>query len=336
MTLKELLSVSTALLTLGALTPTMVYAECHVVEPPVMQYSYDYQRDRSVGSSIPIATVNFETVLECEQSPGDSHLDLIIDNGGGWQSKVTPYHGQVMMRPELRDSVGIVWNNRIASDEARVEFSSGKPFSRRIGSHSGRIRVSDSFDFYYIAAGISPGMDISPGTISVNYGNGSHVTNLYELNFPAIPLHALSCSVDSDNIDISFGKVNELEIGNVDDKPLDSVVKRVDWNIQCDPGTNVGLRINTAKSFLNNVVIPQEILEGNADGIGIKMRYLSMARSIQDIQFGQTMPWGKIPDSKHRAKQSVLIPLEFYLVKTKSNTQPGKLQASATIELRHE
>lgn len=336
MTLKELLSVSTALLTLGALIPTMVYAECHVVEPPVMQYSYDYQRDRSVGSSIPIATVNFETVLECEQPSEDSHLDLIIDNAGGWQSRVTPYHGQVMMLPEFRDSVGIVWNNRMASDEARVEFSGGKPYSRRIGNHPGRIRVSDSFAFYYIATGISPGMDISPGTITVNYGNGSDVVNLYELNFPSIPLHALSCSVDNENIDVSFGKVNELDIGNVGDEPLDSVIKRVDWNIQCDSGTNVGLRVNTAKSFLNNVVIPQEILEGNADGIGIKMRYLSMAKSNQDIKFGQTMPWGKIPDSQYRAKQSVFIPLEFYLVKTKSDTQPGKLQASATIELRHE
>lgn len=333
MTIKEPL-LATAMLMLCALIPTRAYAGCYLVEPPVMQFSYDYQRDRSIGSTVPIATVSFDSVLECEPSSDGTSFDLIMDNAKGWQSKVSPYQGRVMMLPEYRDSVGLVWHNSVENDETKVDLERGQPFSRKISS--GRVRVNDRFDFYYVAAGILPGMDISPGNITINYSDGKKTDGLYELNFPAIPLHALSCSVDSENLNVSFGKVNEENIGDISQEPLDAVIRRIDWSIQCDPGTNVGLRVNTAKSYLNNVVVAHDVLDGDADGIGVKMRYLSMERAKQDIQFGQTMPWGKTPDSQYKAKQSVFIPLEFYLVKTKNNTTPGKLQASATIELRHE
>ncbi|MFQ1743818.1 fimbrial protein [Aeromonas veronii] len=320
----------------SACCPWQAKAECLVVGEPAMTMGYDYQRDRAVGSPDPIATVTFETQLRCDgESNGQLPMLEMGLAGRGYNARAMPNIGEVNLLPGNMDSVGFVWRNSINGQQNRVA-GNGEPVRRTLATDGDTIRVQDSFYFYYVAGALQPGRDIAPAPIPVSYQGSAGRVPLYTLEFPAIPLFARACTVKTEKMDIDFGKVEMNQIRSADQDPLPQMVRRQPLELECDPGTNVGFRVIAAKQQFGNTLLTSEALDSSAKGVGVKMRYSSLARTSKEVRFGETMTWGRTAETRYGTNQFVTIPFEFYLVKTESDITAGLFTADATIEMRHE
>lgn len=301
-----------------------------------MTMSYDYQRDRAVGSPDPIARVTFETQLSCDGENNNQLPTLEMGlPGRSYHARAMPSIGEVNLLSGNMDSVGFVWRNSINGQQRRVAFN-GEPVQRTLATDGDTIRVHDSFDFYYVAGALQPGRDIAPAPITVSYQGDAGRVPLYTLEFPSIPLVARACTVKTDKMDIDFGKVEMNQIRPAEQEPLPQMVRSQPLDLECDPGTNVGFRVMAAKQQFGNTLLTSETLDSSAKGVGVKMRYSSLARTSKEVRFGETLSWGRTAETQYGANQHVTIPFEFYLVKTESDITAGLLQADATIEMRHE
>lgn len=315
--------------------PWQARAECRTVGEPAMTLYYDYQRDRAAGSPDPIARVNFDTELRCDAPSEAQQLQLDLA-GRGYSSVPTPNIGEVNMLADSKNSVGFVWHNRVNGREQRV-VAGGAPLTRSLSADGETIRIHDAFHFYYLSGLLQPGFDISPSPIQVSYLGKAGKVPLYELNFPAIPLFARSCSIKTPRMDVDFDKVEQNLIQGSEQEPLPAVVRQLSLELDCDPGTNVDFRVTATKQQFGHTLLNSETLDTSAKGVGVKMRYASSNfRSNQEIRFGETLRWGRTPELGYAAVQRVSIPFEFYLVKTESEVVPGRLEANANIEIRHE
>lgn len=316
--------------------PWQAKAECHVVGEPAMTMSYDYQRDRAVGSPDPIAEVTFETRLRCDdESNGQPPMLEMGLAGRGYNVRTMPNIGEVNLLSGSMDSVGFVWHNNINGQLRRVVVN-GEPVQRTLAANDDTIRVRDTFYFYYVAGALQPGRDIAPTPIPISYQGSAGRIPLYTLEFPSIPLFARACTVKTAKMDIDFGNVEMNQIRSADQDPLPQMVRSQPLELECDPGTNVGFRVMAAKQQFGNTLLTSETLDSSAKGVGVKMRYSSLARTSKEVRFGETMSWGRTAETSYGANQHVTIPFEFYLVKTESGITAGLFTADATIEMRHE
>ncbi|TNI14824.1 fimbrial protein [Aeromonas veronii] len=316
--------------------PWQAKAACRVVGDPAMTMSYDYQRDRAVGSIEPIATVTFETQLRCDgESSGQLPMLEMGQAGRSYNARTVPGIGDVNLLSGSMDSVGFVWRNSINGQQRRVAFN-GEPVQRTMAADGDTIRVLDSFYFYYVAGALQPGRDIAPAPITVSYQGDAGRVPLYTLEFPSIPLVARACTVKTEKLDIDFGKVEMNQILSAELPPLPEMVRSQPIELECDPGTNVGFRVTNAKQQFGTTLLTSETLDSSAKGVGVKMRYISLARTAKEVRFGETMSWGRTAETRYGANQFVTLPFEFYLVKTESDIKPGLFTAEATIEMRHE
>lgn len=321
----------------GMLSPWQARAECRVTGGPNMSLSYDYQRDRAVGSPDPIATVRFDTELRCDAEQESSLPVLMIgETAQGYSNHITRNMGEVNMLAGGQDSIGFVWRNTLNGQDARILLGHNAPATRKLIADGSAIHVQDTFHFYYVAGVLQPGRDIAPTPIQISYQGVNGTAPLYELVFPSIPLFARACSLRSERMDIDFGNVEMGDIRKMGEEPSAKVVRQQDLELTCDPGTNVGFRITPARQQDNQILLGSDTLDSAAKGVGLKMRYHNIARSQHDIRFGETLQWGRTNESRTQAAQSVNIPFEFYLVRTEDNISAGKFEAQATLELRHE
>ncbi|WP_421225241.1 fimbrial protein [Aeromonas jandaei] len=312
--------------------PWQAKAACRVEGDPAMTMSYDYQRDRAVGSIEPIATVTFETQLRCDgESSGQLPMLEMGQAGRSYNARTVPGIGEVNLLSGNTDSVGFSWNNKVNGQKRSVAFN-GQPIRRTLTGEVDTIHVQDSFKFYYVAGALQPGRDIAPAPIPVSYQGEL----LYTLEFPAIPLFARACTVKTERLDIDFGKVEMNQILSAELPPLPEMVRSQPIELECDPGTNVGFRVTNAKQQFGTTLLTSETLDSSAKGVGVKMRYISLARTSKEVRFGETMSWGRTAETRYGANQFVTLPFEFYLVKTESDIKPGLFTAEATIEMRHE
>lgn len=319
------------------LYPWQARAECQVIGGPNMSLSYDYQRDRAVGSPAPIATVRFDTELRCDAESDATPPLLVMGEGEqGYSKQVSRNIGEVNMLMGGEDSVGFRWRNNVRGREALIPLGQSNPITRTLMADGESFWVNDTFQFYYVAGALQPGRDIAPSPLQINYKGASGSTPLYELVFPSIPLFARACSVSSQRMDIDFGKVEMNDIRKTGEEPSAKVVRHQDLELTCDPGTNVGFRVIPARQQDNHILLGSDTLDSTAKGVGLKMRYHNLARSQHDIRFGETLLWGRTNESRTQTAQSVNIPFEFYLVRTEDNISAGKFEAQATLELRHE
>ena len=319
------------------LYPWQARAECRVTAGPNMSLSYDYQRDRAVGSPDPIATVRFDTELHCDVEHELSQPVLMIgERAQGYRNQVTRNMGEVNILAGGQDSVGFVWRNSINGEEKRVSLGQSNPVTRKLTANGAAVRVQDTFHFYYVAGALQPGRDIAPAPLTVSYQGAGGISPLYELVFPSIPLFARACSVRNERMDIDFGNVNMNDIRETGAEPLSQVVRQQALELVCDPGTNVGFRVIPARQQDNNILLGSETIGTAAKGVGVKMRYSNLAKSLREVHFGETQQWGRTSEVRSATEQSVNIPFEFYLVRTTPDIEAGKFEAQATIEMRHE
>ncbi|MGL5484661.1 MAG: fimbrial protein, partial [Shewanella sp.] len=299
--------------------------------------SYDYQRDRAVGSPDPIATVRFDTELRCDAEQESSPPVLMIgETAQGYSNHVTRNLGEINMLAGGQDSVGFIWRNSINGQDARIPLGHNAPATRKLIADGSAVRVQDTFHFYYVAGVLQPGRDIAPTPLKVSYQGVNGTAPLYELAFPSIPLFARACSINSQRMDIDFERVEMGDIRKIGEEPLSKVVRQQDLEIVCDPGTNVGFRVTPARQQDGNVILGSDTLASAAKGVGVKMRYSNAARSQHEVRFGETLHWGRTSEARTAAEQSVNIPFEFYLVRTTPDIVAGKFEAQATLEMRHE
>lgn len=125
-------------------------------------------------------------------------------------------------------------------------------------------------------------------------------------------------------------------IRTAEQEPLPQMVRSQPFDLECDPGTNVGFRVIAAKQQFGNTLLTSETLDSSAKGVGVKMRYSSLFHTSKEVRFGETMSRGRTAETQYGANQHVTIPFEFYLVKTESDIKPGLFTAHATIEMHHE
>lgn len=326
------------LLAAASFLPSQARAECRVISGPAMSLNYDYQRDRAPGSPDPIATVQFETILSCDDVSEGEQLPLLVmsHSGSGYSTQSTPNIGVVNLLKGMQDSVGFVWRNSIDGNEKRMSYSRSEKIERSLTKSGNTIRVHDSFYFYYIAGLLQPGRDIAPSPINVSYKNKSEVLPLYSLEFPSIPLFARSCMLNTERMAIDYEAIHADDLRNPEQEPLPQLVRSQDLELVCDLGTSVGFRVTPAKQQMNNIMLMSDTLESSAKGVGVKMRYQNMARSQQEVRFGETLHWGRTPETGTISSQKINIPLEFYLVKTAKKVNPGPFEATATLEMRYE
>jgi type 1 fimbria pilin len=319
------------------LYPWQARAECRVTGGPNMNLSYDYQRDRVAGSPDPIATVRFDTELHCDAAHEISQPVLMMGpTAQGYNNQLARNIGEINMLAGGQDSVGFVWRNSINGEEKRISLGQSHPVTRKLKADGTTVRVQDSFHFYYVAGALQPGRDIAPTPLQVAYQGANGISPLYELVFPSIPLFARACSIRSERMDIDFGSVQKNDIRQSGEEPLSQVVRQQALELVCDPGTNVGFRITPARQQDNNILLGAESLGTAAKGVGVKMRYSNRAKSLREVHFGETLPWGRTSEVRSASEQSVTIPFEFYLVRTMPDIEAGKFEAQATIEMRHE
>ncbi|VFB10263.1 P pilus assembly protein, pilin FimA [Aeromonas salmonicida] len=318
--------------------PWQVHAECRVISGPAMNLNYDYQRDRSPGSPDPIAIVQFETILTCDDVSGGEAWPLLVMShaGSGYSTQSTSNIGMVNLLKGMQDSVGFVWRNSVDGNEKRMSYSHSENMERSLTKSGNTIRVHDVFYFYYIAGMLQPGRDISPSPINVSYKNKSGAYPLYSLEFPSIPLFARSCMLNTARMAIDYETIHADDLRSPDKEPLPQLVRSQDLELVCDLGTNVGFRVTPAKQQMNNIMLMSDTLDSSAKGVGVKMRYKNMARSQREVRFGETLNWGRTPETGPVSSQKINIPLEFYLVKTALEVNLGEFEATATLEMRYE
>ncbi|MDF2409942.1 fimbrial protein [Aeromonas sp. 2HA2] len=318
--------------------PWQVHAECRVISGPAMNLNYDYQRDRSPGSPDPIAIVQFETILTCDDvAEGEAWPLLVMSHtGSGYSTQSTSNIGMVNLLKGMQDSVGFVWRNSVDGNEKRMSYSHSENMERSLTKSGNTIRVHDDFYFYYITGMLQPGRDISPSPINVSYKNKSGAYPLYSLEFPSIPLFARSCMLNTARMAIDYETIHADDLRSPDKEPLPQLVRSQDLELVCDLGTNVGFRVTPAKQQMNNIMLMSDTLDSSAKGVGVKMRYKNMARSQHEVRFGETLHWGRTPETGPVSSQKINIPLEFYLVKTTLEVNPGEFEATATLEMRYE
>ncbi|MFM4930319.1 fimbrial protein [Aeromonas dhakensis] len=321
----------------ASLLPRYTYAECHVISGPSMTLNYDYQRDRVPGSPDPIAVVQFETMLTCDNEEGESASPrLVMNDGTDYITTSTPNMGEVNLLQGGNDSVGFIWRNIIDGDEKRIAKNSYPVIERSLSNSGNAIRVQDSFNFYYVSGLLTPGRNIAPKPINVSYRDKDGVLPLYTLEFPPIPLFARSCLLNTSDMAIDYENVRASDLRMPDQDPLPKLVRSRDIELVCDPGTNVGFRVTPSKQQVGNIMIISDTLESSAKGVGVKMRYSDMARNQHEVRFGETLHWGRTPERGNDLSHNMNIPLYFYLVKTAPEVSPGRFEATATLEMKYE
>ena len=318
--------------------PWQVHAECRVISGPAMNLNYDYQRERSPGSPDPIAIVQFETILTCDDVSEREAWPLLVmsHTGSGYSPQSTSNIGMVNLLKGMQDSVGFVWRNSVDGNEKRMSYSHSENMERSLTKSGNTIRVHDFFYFYYISGLLQPGRDIAPSPINVSYKNKSGTFPIYSLEFPSIPLFARSCMLNTARMAIDYETIHADDLRSPDKEPLPQLVRSQDLKLVCDLGTNVGFRVTPAKQQMNNIMLMSDTLDGSAKGVGVKMRYSNMAGTQHEVHFGETLHWGRTIETGTPITQNINIPLEFYLVKTASEVSPGKFEATATLEMRYE
>lgn len=320
-----------------SLLPGYAYAECHVISGPSMTLNYDYQRDRVAGSPDPIAVVQFETMLTCDNEEGEgSSPRLVMNHGTGHVTKSTPNMGEVNLLQGSKDSVGFVWRNIIDGDEKRIVNNSAQAIERYVSKSGNTVIVKDLFNFYYISGLLEPGRDIAPKPINVSYRDKDGVLPLYSLEFPSIPLFARSCMLNTSNMAIDYEHVRASDLKTPDQEPLSHLIQTRNIELVCDPGTNVGFRVTPSKQQVGNIMTMSDTLDSSAKGVGVKIRYTDMVHSQHEVLFGETLHWGRTPEGGAILSQNMNIPFDFYLVKTEPEVNPGQFEATATLEMRYE
>ncbi|HHQ4457145.1 TPA: fimbrial protein [Aeromonas hydrophila] len=321
----------------ASLLPRYAYAECHVISGPSMTLNYDYQRDRVPGSPDPIAIVQFETMLTCDNEEGTGASPrLLMNDGTHYITKSTPNMGEVNLLQGGNDSVGFVWRNIIDGDEKRIASNSSPAIERSLSKSGNAIRVQDSFSFYYVSGLLTPGRNIAPKPINVSYRDKNGVLPLYSLEFPSIPLFARSCMLNTSDMAIDYEHVRASDLRAPDQEPLPQLVRSRHIELVCDPGTNVGFRVTPSKQQVGNIMTTTDTLDSSAKGVGVKIRYRDMERNQHEVRFGETLHWGRTPEGGAVLAQNMNLPFDFYLVKTSSDVNPGRFEATATLEMKYE
>lgn len=321
----------------ASLLPRYAHAECHVVSGPSMSLNYDYQRDRVPGSPDPIAVVQFETMLTCDNEDGEKTSPrLLMNYSASHVTKSTPNMGEVNLLQGTNDTMGFVWRNIIDGDEKRISNNSAQIIERYISKSGSIIRVQDRFNFHYISGLLTPGLNIAPKPINVSYRGKGGVLPLYSLEFPSIPLFARSCLLNTSDMAIDYEHVRASDLRTPDKEPLPQLVRSRNVELVCDPGTNVGFRVTPSKKAMDNIMVISDTLDSSAKGVGVKIRYRDMARSQHEVHFGETLHWGRTPEGGTVLSQNMSIPFDFYLVKTAPEVDPGRFEVTATLEMRYE